>query len=428
MTAEISVLNRIGIALGADSAVTVGPGARKIYTSAEKLFQLSDTEPVGIMVYGNASLIGVPWETIIKVYRNKNPGAKFSTLKEYVDHFVRFVHSNNKLFPPSEQRTHVESSCTHLYSYVLQRFEHTAHEEMEKKGTLSEAELDKILRKVSRDLIKTFTQARKFESLPAEWGKTLRKRYGKQFKNAKKTVFEKFPFSGSTSRALTDVYIAYLTYNGVDGPIDTGVVIAGFGEDEHFPTLIELDFRGYALNRPIFQTKKTVKVGDPSDAYIVPFAQKEMVMTFMTGANPDLMDDIHVSTQNLFEGTFEFILEEIKKKHPKLGDSLKKNFGSILNNTIQSLFRSWQESIDMEYSQPIMSIVSSLPKEELAAIAESLINLTKFKRQISDQAETVAGPIDVAVITKGDGFIWVKRKYYFDAQLNPRHMSKYYRD
>jgi hypothetical protein len=32
--------------------------------------------------------------------------------------------------------------------------------------------------------------------------------------------------------------------------------------------------------------------------------------------------------------------------------------------------------------------------------------------------ETVGGPIDVAIITKGDGFVWVKRKPKFDLQLN----------
>jgi hypothetical protein len=28
----------------------------------------------------------------------------------------------------------------------------------------------------------------------------------------------------------------------------------------------------------------------------------------------------------------------------------------------------------------------------------------------ADEFETVGGPIDVAVISKGDGFVWVKKK------------------
>jgi len=66
-----------------------------------------------------------------------------------------------------------------------------------------------------------------------------------------------------------------------------------------------------------------------------------------------------------------------------------------------------------------------LLKDELAAMAEALVNLTKFKRRVSTARETVGGPIDVAVITKGDGFVWVKRKHYFSPDLNPRVIARY---
>jgi len=43
------------------------------------------------------------------------------------------------------------------------------------------------------------------------------------------------------------------------------------------------------------------------------------------------------------------------------------------------------------------------------------------------EAETVGGPIDVAVISKGDGFIWINRKHYFARELNPPFFANYYR-
>ena len=68
MTAEIAVMNTQAIALAADSAVTFR--RQKIFTSASKIFNLSKYQPVGIMIYGNSSLIEIPWETIIKTYRD----------------------------------------------------------------------------------------------------------------------------------------------------------------------------------------------------------------------------------------------------------------------------------------------------------------------------------------------------------------------
>ena len=71
-----------------------------------------------------------------------------------------------------------------------------------------------------------------------------------------------------------------------------------------------------------------------------------------------------------------------------------------------------------------MSIVALLPKDELAELAEALVNLTSFKRRVTPAAETVGGPVDVAVISKGDGLVWLKRKHYFPPELNPRYFRR----
>jgi len=61
-------------------------------------------------------------------------------------------------------------------------------------------------------------------------------------------------------------------------------------------------------------------------------------------------------------------------------------------------------------------------------MAEALVNLTAFKRHVARQAETVGGPIDVAVISSGDGFVWIKRKHYFSPELNPHFVANYLHD
>jgi len=67
---------------------------------------------------------------------------------------------------------------------------------------------------------------------------------------------------------------------------------------------------------------------------------------------------------------------------------------------------------------PLMSVITSLPKEEMALLSEAIVELTSLRRRIESHVDTVGGPIDVAVISKGDGFIWIKRKHYFDIDLN----------
>jgi hypothetical protein len=88
----------------------------------------------------------------------------------------------------------------------------------------------------------------------------------------------------------------------------------------------------------------------------------------------------------------------------------------------------WLNLRQQEVNAPILRVVTMMPKDELAAMAESLVNLTSFKRKVTEEAETVGGPIDVAVISKGDGLIWVKRKHYFSPELNQQFFANYYRE
>lgn len=48
--------------------------------------------------------------------------------------------------------------------------------------------------------------------------------------------------------------------------------------------------------------------------------------------------------------------------------------------------------------------------EDIVNMAESLISITNLQRHITSSEETVGGPIDVAVITKTEGFLWAKQK------------------
>lgn len=84
MTAEIAILNSNAVAMAADSAVTIGRESGKVYTSADKLFQMSNNAPVGIMFYGKAAFLGVPWETVVKCYRSELGNKTFPKLTDYM--------------------------------------------------------------------------------------------------------------------------------------------------------------------------------------------------------------------------------------------------------------------------------------------------------------------------------------------------------
>src|SRR5699024_7366272 len=97
LTAEIVIMNKHGLSLAADSAITSGQdGVRKVYNSANKLFSLSEQHPVGIMVYGSASFMEVPWGVIIKTFRDTLEEECFPNLTDYMNLFLEFLQEEKK--------------------------------------------------------------------------------------------------------------------------------------------------------------------------------------------------------------------------------------------------------------------------------------------------------------------------------------------
>lgn len=240
-------------------------------------------------------------------------------------------------------------------------------------------------------------------------------------------TFKQLPMTAKAKQRLRTMCIEVLT-RAVFSSSNSGVVFAGFGEKEYAPSLIEIDINGLIENRPRYLIRKKHVIDDNTISSIIPFAQKEVVYTFMEGIDPRLEDLINKTTSSLFYSVANAIISQVEDKKGKLTGGLKRKIDKALENLIVDLFKIWTTQRRSVHWGPVTTIVSSLPKDELAAMAESLVNLTKFRRRVSTERETVAGPIDVAIITKGDCFIWVKRKHYFDPWLNLRAMGRYLKE
>jgi hypothetical protein len=146
-----------------------------------------------------------------------------------------------------------------------------------------------------------------------------------------------------------------------------------------------------------------------------------MVTTFMNGINPQVLHFV----QSYLSETFRRLPDLLDAEKISVVD--KKRFKQQASKLLKGFFAKFGDHLRYEHSHPVLRMVTVLPKDELAAMAEALVNLTAFKRRITESMETVGGPIDVAVISKGDGLIWVKRKHYFPADLNQHFFANYFR-
>lgn len=65
-------------------------------------------------------------------------------------------------------------------------------------------------------------------------------------------------------------------------------------------------------------------------------------------------------------------------------------------------------------------VTPAMPIQDAIDIAEFLIQTTINYVKYTPGHQTVGGPIEIAAITKHEGFKWIKRKHYYNSAQNPK--------
>lgn len=413
MTAQVAVMNALGVALATDSAVTVSSGvekAQKIYPSSDKLFQLSDVAPVAIMVSGSSHFLEMPWETVIKVYREQLGKKTFSQLSGYAKDFFRFICTNTKLFPQSTRDEWVEYLVWDLVDNVRiaseKRYKKTdASSEREKKS------MSTIIHEVVAESLKEKKEVPKIKGFGVAMDRTLRAKYGRLIAKKRNDTFKGCRLLAKTQRALDNLIVESLSRAHFCSSF-TGIVFAGFGESEYMPVCLEYAVEGMIQNKLRYFSDVAAEISSQLPGHIESFGQTEAIKTFLNGVSPEFRSYMK-------RGIADFVEEARKEEsNEEYTDRQIEEFAAVLEEKcIDDIFKKWED--ERKSWRPVFDMVESQPKGELAATAEMLVNLAKFRLRVNPEQETVGGPIDVAIITKGDGFVWVKKKQYYPAELNP---------
>jgi hypothetical protein len=430
VTAEIVIMNREAVALAADSAVSLmtGPGEspQKIFTSADKIFELTRDHSACIMIYNNAAFMGIPWQTLITIYRAGLPDSPFDTLEEYSSHFIDFLTKEEGLIPEAVQQRFFVDGVYRTFLFIRYLIQQNASAVLAEKGQVSEEEIQGISAGVIGDIFGKLSDAPYSPTMDEAYSKELAEAYGEWIVKAITEVFERIPLTQDLAQKLSLMAVLFYV-KSLEGfePLErdfSGVVIAGFGRRDLFPAMQAFLVEGMIKKRLKHLEVERNQVGFENGAIIIPFAQREMVDIFMSGLDPRFTGGLLASLARTFEEYPGVILDSIEKLTDEEKALLKEKFGETSKEIVAQI-QNQLSSYQSFNATPIVNVVAALPRSDLAAMAESLVNLTSLKRRVSLQAETVGGPVDVAVISRSDGFIWIKRKEYFRPELNPGYLG-----
>ncbi len=395
MSVGISVLNKSGIAIAADSATTMGERLA-IYNSAEKVFHVSEKHPIVILKYGTVLFMNIPNEIIIKQFgQYLNQFEPFSKFHDYCDAFIKFIETASPMFNfKHSEEDLIDRELFNMIRDISWYFNNRNQNIDNHQKRLEES-------------FKNFTEAHEFGTQTPNYDVTdyLQLHYQTFIKNYLKEI--KFDNILLTNYQIDTFYQYFLHYHHVLTNVICGLAFNGYGKDDLYPSTTTLELFGVMNHKLKYSIVKEAHISDKYPRAIKTFAQDLAIHTYLDGIDPEVNYDIQQLYQN-------FVNEKIETLPKIFNDKQKKILIDHIfdSKATEYLYDQVYEITRVNWGKTY-GAVEILPEEELVKFAEFLVDLCSFKSKYSLDKQlnmTVGGPADVVLITKSDGVLWYKKK------------------
>ncbi len=419
MTSEVVLMNNKAVAVAADSVVTVAIDGvpRKTYTGVNKLFEVSEGQPVAMMIYSNAEIMGLPWKTVINAYKSQAKKPVFKSVEDYANDFFSFLDANRDLFPDKLQRDQYAMMLKSLLATIEFRADQirgflVSNEvtgQVPNEAKLLSVAIGQIYDRVTLD---DYDDEREdLPCFPPNFNEHLEKEYG-DIINGELGVF--ISNHEIEERALEKLkalpYLIVTKHYFPESWPYTGIVFAGYGKGQVHPELCSYEVSNVIGDKLKRGDHIFAKLSNELPVVIQPFAQDRMIRTLLYGIDPYLESLVIHKTFELVPRLTDQILGVI----PDLTDDQVEKFVQSIQQedfteSISDFFGSIFEHQAIHHMIPIYSAIQALPEADLASTAEALVNLNSFQQRMSLEVETVGGDVDAALLSPGEGFVWYKQ-------------------
>lgn len=428
MTSEVALLNRSAVALAADSAATVSHWEKdhfetRYFKGNNKIFHLSASEPVGIMIYAAANMQGAPWEVLIKSYRDQLGAKSHDELPAYADDFFSYITNNTHIFSAAFQEKQFQADANVVAARILypiirsDPFKNA--QDQAAKATAIKDGLTVAAPKIEGAMFVGSAVQADVDAALAKYVNVIASAIEQD------TAFSAFnglvDFGELARLAIVGQYKV-----GHTNLSSSGIVVTGFGVKDFFPRLVAYKCHGLVLGKLLLteEKQKALSIDQSNSSAFVSFAQDEMIRTFVFGTSASAMVEADSQCERAIDDFYNELVGRGLAPDVSADPAKMTELQALKTEMVNAFGSGIIDYSHDTHSRPMRRVLSALPIDELAELAETLVLLESLKERVTSPSSSVSGPIDVAVISKNDGFIWIKRKHYFDPKLNPRFFSR----
>lgn len=430
MTSQIVLLNGLGVAMASDSAVSAGD---RVMNASEKIFDLPKPHKVAILISGSAEFMGYPWEVLFDAWTGTLTKSMPSVL-DYGNSLCDWLkvklpsHSTTATLDDDFIRNKIESVLPFTHeslrniampkiSSLLDGPEMDLANEMHwtnETCQLVESKLSAETKNEIHDWLvgyinwykESFTPA---DGISAAQANVWVTNYLSLLTTAAEfdqelTILDYWindiPFHDEFRHLFIELCCATLTNPHIQNAAT--LVIAGFGDNELFPSYWKCDFYG-VVSGNLIKKNEVFSEGSRNPRWI---------SLGQTGAIDQLIEGYDQLVEDVANTHHRNSLLDIEKQIPDIDDPQILEFKAKVAEIVASdtISNSLKPAGREHRTGPFQNAISMSPLANLADYASQLVGVQAAHASMTQANPTVGGPIDVATITRRSGFVWVNHK------------------
>ncbi len=222
--------------------------------------------------------------------------------------------------------------------------------------------------------------------------------------------FGQFDLPAQTVQRLKDIGV-YCVVKDLFLEDVTGLVFAGFGSEERYPAVVT-----YFLSAIVGGYVKRAEasfdaIDSETRSKIRVFADSEVTNAFIRGIDFNLERRLYGGFRMMMQGLVDQVVGAFPQvdaaQREEVRTRFQRDFVPRYLDAFHHLISDYQQQ---NFINPILRVLEIAARNELAETARELVGLNIFKKKIMAQKETVGGAIDVAVISRENGFEWWSRQ------------------
>lgn len=428
MTSVVGILNIQGLAIAADSAVTrtrnSGRPEEKVTKNGNKMIRMSNDDPIAVMITGSADFLGVPWDVIVRRFRQRKGEEKkhYPTVEACVNDFFDYVASNDTLWNSGLCSNYLYAVASWLFNEAMDEI--SDENDRFCDGSMKYPEqfmkaFTRILSCIAQDMLRGLGSPH-FENYPLdEFRRDAAKTLDSFFwERADKEEFSDIPKTLPQEmldaiRPTFEAALLAVMGSKMENDKSSRLVFTGYGVDQEFPSLVSaVVCEGYAhrVNYSI-APKDIVDITEDRPVAICPFAQDDVMRAILKGMHFDWSKKAFEELGQMTAGGLDSVVYSMVPEEE--AGYLYENLFSVNVEDLKNAFYWEGGQLFKENEHKWERGLERYNPEDLAVIADSFIDLTGLHRALTFQQEGVGGIVDLAVITKDEGFKWLRRKGWY---------------